>query len=387
MKLRTLAVSVAVLAVASAIVFVARRPGPPAATDPRTGGPLIETALLEKAAQIRLGDGGKTVTLARNPDGTWVDQDYYGLPADFSKISGFAGSLHDARIDRLVTTNPERMARLDFKDTHVELLDGSGKVIWTLTLGKYSDAGDRYVRYGIEPNAYLAKPGLSLDLEAKNWADTQLLSLKPDDIAGIEIDFPGDSPLKLTRSKNDAAWTPASPMNGQRVKADKIAALLGSLSTIRFLDTTDSGDSNVAAAKANLRTIMLTTFDGKTITIAMGRKPVEKKPKAPVVENKPAPAASTTAGSVANDGKPGSATETTPGAAKPAAPEFQTVPAGPVYVFIKNSDPKAAINEIMTMRAYQISEYAFTGLPQKPAEFFEALPTLPETKPVPPTKS
>jgi Domain of unknown function (DUF4340) len=384
MKLRTLAVSVALLAIIAAIVFFVRRPGPPAAIDPRTDGPLIETALLEKAAQFRLGDGGKNVTLVRKPDGTWIDQDYYALPADFSKISGFAGSLHEAKIDRLVTASPERMARLEFKDTHIVLLDDAGKEIWTLTLGKYSDTGDRYVRYGVEPKAYLVKPGLSLDLEAKNWVDTQLLSLKPDDVAGVEIDFPGDSPLKLTRAKNDAAWTPASPVNGQRVKADKIVALLGSLSTIRFLDTNDASDPSVAVAKANLRTITLTTFDGKTIAVAMGRKPAEKKPKAPAAENKPAQPSGTP---VANEGKPGAATETAPEAAKPSAPEFETIPAGPVYVFIKNSDTNAAINEIMQKRAYQISEYTFTGLPQKPAELFEAIPPLPETKPVAPTKS
>ena len=35
-------------------------------------------------------------------------------------------------------------------------------------------------------------------------------------------------------------------------------------------------DANVAAAKANLRTLKLTTFDHKTMTVALGRKPEEK---------------------------------------------------------------------------------------------------------------
>jgi len=52
-------------------------------------------------------------------------------------------------------------------------------------------------------------------------------------------------------------------------------------------------DANANAAKANLRTFKLTTFDNKTLTIAMGRKPEEKKlkPPAATTDGKTGPAA------------------------------------------------------------------------------------------------
>ena len=50
---------------------------------------------------------------------------------------------------------------------------------------------------------------------------------------------------------------------------------------------------------------------------------------------------------------------------KPLAPEFETIPAGPVYAFITHSDATAPVNALMQKRAFQISEYTFTSLPQK----------------------
>jgi hypothetical protein len=48
------------------------------------------------------------------------------------------------------------------------------------------------------------------------------------------------------------------------------------------------------------------------------------------------------------------------------------VPAGPVFAVVSSSDPHAAINDMMKRRAFQVDEYTFTGLPQKPEELFEA---------------
>jgi len=59
---------------------------------------------------------------------------------------------------------------------------------------------------------------------------------------------------------------------------------------------------------------------------------------------------------------------------KPLAPEFETIPAGPVFAFVAHSDSSAAINGLMSKRAFQIAEYTFTGLPQKSDELFEAAP-------------
>jgi hypothetical protein len=59
MKLKTLLVSVVILAALSAGAFLLRRPPPPPAADARIGQPLAEAGAIEKAAKLRLSDGGK----------------------------------------------------------------------------------------------------------------------------------------------------------------------------------------------------------------------------------------------------------------------------------------------------------------------------------------
>jgi len=386
MKLRTLALTIAILAVLSVAVFIARRPAPPPSADARLGQPLADRAAIEKAAKLRLADKGKTATLVRQPDGTWRVSDYFDLPADFSKLSTFIGSLTDAKLQRLVTSNPERLARLEFKDTRIDLLDSADKELWSVTLGKNAETGGgRYVRFGTEQKAFLASLNAFLDAEPKNWADAQILNLKPEDIAKIEIPFADGGPITVSRAKKEDPWTADKTPSGQKVKADKITTLLGSVGSVRFSDTNDPAEANPVAAKASARTFKLTTFDGKTYTVALGRKPEEKKlkPPAPTTDGKTGPAA---LGSVAdlakNDASSKSAEEKKPEETKPLAPEYETIPAGPVFAFIAGSDTAAPVNALMQKRAFQISDYTFTGLPQKSDELFEPMPPAP-AKPEP----
>lgn len=387
MKLKTLIATVAVLAVLSAIAFIARRPAPPPSVDNRLGQPVADKAAVEKAAKLRLSDQGKSVLLVRQSDASWRVASYYDLPADFSKLSNFVGSLTDAKIDRLVSTNAERIARLEFKDTKIDLLDSSDKELWSVTLGKNADTGGRYLRYGTEQKAYLANLSTWLDAESKNWANTELLTLKADDVAKVEIPFAEGGPVTVSRAKKDAEWTADKTPAGQKVKADKISTLLGSFSSLRFSDTNDLTDANATAAKANQRVVKLTTFDNKTFTVALGRKPEEKKLKPPTAtaDGKTGPASLGSASDLAKkEGEAKPVGEAKPEENKPLAPEYETIPAGPVFAFITSSDPAAPINALMAKRAFQIAEYTFTSLPQKADELFEPAPPPPAPAPAKP---
>ena len=52
-------------------------------------------------------------------------------------------------------------------------------------------------------------------------------------------------------------------------------------------------------------------------------------------------------------------------------------------MIVAHSDAAAPINAIMAKRAYQISDYTFTGLPQKSDELFEPAPPPPPPAPTP----
>ena len=385
MKLKSIVRTIAILAALSAVAFFATRPTPAPVADTRIGQPLADRAIVEKATTLRLNDQGKTVTLVRQADATWKVSSYHDFPADFSKLATFIGSLTDAKLERLVTSSPARIALLEFKDTKIELLDSTDKELWSVTLGKNPDTGSgRYVRYGAEAKAFLASLSAYLDTDSKNWANTELLALKVDDVAKIEIPFVAanaSEPTSLTvsRATKDAPWTAEKTPDGQKLKADKISAVLSSLSSIRFSETNDLTDANAVAAKATERLFKIETFDKKVLKVALGRKPEEKKlkPITPPAEGQSALSSLGTAADMLKkdaDGKPADP-------AKPIAPEFETIPAGPVFVNIASSDASASVNALMQKRAFQISDYTFTSLPQKSDELFEPAPVAAPAKP------
>ena len=361
MKLKTIIVSVLVLTALSLVVFFVSRPAPPATTDARLDQPLVGRATIEKAAKLRLSDQGKTVTLERGQDAAWRVPSYYNFPADFAKLSGLVGNLTDAKAQRLVTRNADQE-------------------LWSITLGKTPETGaGRFVRFGTEPKAYLANLTAWLDTESKNWASSELINVKADDVAKIEMPFSEAGSVTISRAKKEDPWSADKTPAGQKLKTDKMSSVLSSIGTLRFSDTNDRADPAVVTAAAHQRTFKLTTFDQKTLTVAISRKPEEKKLKPPTAsaDGKSGPAA---LGSMADlnkkedkakdtAGKPGEDTKADP--AKALTPEYETIPAGPVFVHVTHSDANAPVNALTQKRAFQIADFVFTSLPQKAEELFE----------------
>jgi hypothetical protein len=354
MKLRTLVAAVAVLAILSAFAFYRNRPEAAAATDPRVGLPLLGPDIAAKAAGLEVSDQGKKVDLRKGADGAWLVTSYFDMPADFEKVSRLAQDLNEAKVERLVTTNPDRIAHLEFKDSRISLSDASGAPLWSVTLGKTPDSGNgRFIRFGGEQAAFFSGTHVWLDTDAKGWADAQLVTVKPEDVASLGLPIAGTTYV-LTRPKKDAPWTAKAAPSGQRLSAAKVAPVLTTLTGLRFSDTLAPEDAGAAEAARQARTYTLTTFDGKTLTISLGRRPEVKKLKPPVADAAPI--------ATGADGKVD---------VKPIVPEYDTTPAGPVFAEVASSEPKAPINVLMRRRSFEVDDYSYTGLPQKLDDLFE----------------
>jgi hypothetical protein len=164
--------------------------------------------------------------------------------------------------------------------------------------------------------------------------------------------------VEAVRAKKDSPWSAAKPPAGQKLVGEKVNSLLATLTALRFSDTADPKDPSAAEAAKFMRTIRLTTFDGTTVLVSLGRRPEEKKLKVPTADAKDA---------ITPPAKDAPAAPE----AKPIAPEFDTIPAGPAFVVVSSSDPKAQVNDLMKRRSFKVDDYTLTGLPQKPDEFFE----------------
>jgi len=55
-----------------------------------------------------------------------------------------------------------------------------------------------------------------------------------------------------------------------------VSSVLGSLGNVRFSDTRCARRCQRRRRESDLRTFKLTTFDNKTVTVALGRKPERK---------------------------------------------------------------------------------------------------------------
>ena len=369
MKLKTLLIVVALLAVASLAVYFVNRPESPAPADPRVGQPLLATDVLTKASHLTLTENGNTVELAKVGEGDWRVASYHDLPADFGKLSRFVNDLTDAKIDSFVTSNPTRLERLEFDDTRITLTDANDATLWSVTLGKHAEGGGgRFIRFADEQKAFRTRLNAWLDTTSRNWADASLIGLKPEQVAKIEVELPEGEPLIATRGEAGDAFHAEKLPDDRQLKASSVNSLLTTLTGMRFTDTSSAGAEDVAAAREHQRKVTLTTFDDRTVTIALGRKPEQT-----IV--KPADVTSETGGPASVIG---TTTETPkPEEAGPAAAiegKTETVPAGPVYAFVSGPAPLAKLAEAPDDLAFKVSDYVFTSLPKSRDEWLEPKP-------------
>lgn len=347
MKIKNLTILVLVLAVLTVITWFFKRPSPPPGLDPRTGVTLVDRETLVSARQIVLKHGGNEVTLVSGDEsGEWKVAEYYDFPADFSKLSNLAGDLQDAVILRLVTRNPDRMARLDFGASSITIDTGGALSAFNLEIGKTAEGGGRFVRFEGEEKAYLTDLGVYLDANPKNWAQARLIEFGADDLARVEIGFDGEeSPLVFNREQAGDDWQVASDHEASGAKTRELESLINRLSSLRFTETDESGSDEAVAARESSRRLAFELFDGTRYTVEIGRRPAP--PALPVEEG----------------------VEEDPAAEPSPAPE-----PGPVYVFIASNRDDATVNDLMNRRSFQVSDYTFTSLPADPSALLEPVP-------------
>jgi len=377
MNIKKLTLVIGLLALVSLVVFLVQRPSDEVSPDPRVGSALVDPSLVQQAAKVRLSDQGRTVLLVRKEDTSWEVESYHGMPADFQKLSSLVDSLFKGRVDRFVSARKERVEGFGFGASSIALLNANGTELWTLGLGKNAEGGGRLLRFGVEEKAYLTRATLWLDAEPKNWADTMLMELKEEELSRLEFSFPGGRSLVVQRRDKNSPFEAVDAPAGKRLAVDKIRSLIGALSSLRFTDTCETADPRVAEASPHARSVRLVSFDGSARDIALSRKPEQK------VLKKPDETKSLKPGDVvakleakAKEDKPSSPE-------KVIEPMTETIPAGPVFVRITQSEPKAGINALMARRAFMVYEYAYNSMPDSPEALLEAeaVPSAEQPKP------
>ncbi len=367
MNLKNLTLAVIVLAALAGVAAFLNRPTPPPDADPRVDQPLLTTDLANAIKSLTLAQNGNSVTITRSADAdTWRVSNYHDLPANVTKLRTFVQSLTEAKIQRVVTRDPTRAARLELGTVEIDLTTTSGET-WSLDLGKNADRGGRYLRFGDADDApaYLADFNGYVDTTPKNWTESKLVAAGRDDIAAMTLTFAdaSEAPLTLTRESATADWVAADLPAGKQVKAGAISTLLSTASSLRFTEAEPAGSADATDAAAHSRTLSFKTFAGEEFTITIGRRPEQTVVKAPEPANPAAAAAEMVAEA---------ASATTPESADEVLEDLtETVPAGPTYAQVTGPASLAPLATFNDTLSFKISDYSYTSLPANREALFE----------------
>ncbi len=350
MNLRLLAIVVAVLAALAATLFFYNRDDGTTAFSSAEGKDLLPDVTARELVRVEILPGeGDPIVLEKGESGGWVLPERSGLPVDFSRFSGLIQTFLDAEVERLVTENPERIARLGLEAVRVRFFaEKDGEADLELLLGESGPSGGRYVRWSDEEAAYLLKSGLRVETSPDRWfAKSPLSEIGPKSIQSIIYEREGTS-LVAARKAEGERFTSESIPEGQYVDAEAVETFLGSVTGLRITRPHPKSSPEVEEALADPRRLMLNTFDGRRITLTFGQRPERTLPAEPGEEEE--------------------------------EPEPETVPAGPAMLTLRFGDEtESAWVEPAGVLAFEFSGFTYQQLDKKPDTFFtDVPPPLPE---------
>ncbi|MBT5816300.1 MAG: DUF4340 domain-containing protein [Opitutales bacterium] len=340
MNLKNLYISAGVLAILAIITSYLNSSNNAPLLDERVGSTVVDKALLRNAAKAIVNDDDQTLTLiADSANNRWTLEEKHNLPVSYSRISQLAQSITEAKLQRLVSENPDRIAELGFDTgTAIRFLDSDGNDIVSLELGKETDNQRQFLRYQGEEKAFLANTTFNINSSPDSWLEKALVSFEAGDVVGIETELQYGDSLSVTREDENADWQSEELPDGKILNQSSVTQIATRLAGLNFSATADKDGDNVTAARDNSHRFKLTLKDGRSYTYTIGRQPevsIEKQ-----------------AEKTDENGETTTETES----------EIVT-PEGPVYFFIAAADNSDPVNGYMEKSAFEASSYQYTSLP------------------------
>lgn len=280
---KLIGLAVAALAALAIALWLSGERAPIRETD--VGTPLIPNleAGLNDITQISIRNAESGTTLVRNEE-TWGVAERAGYPADVTKLREQLIKLARAKLLEPKTANPDNYARLGVEDPMsadaggvMLSIDGVGDPIH-LVVGNYTArAGDgTYVRFLDQEQSWLAGANLSLDAEVPGWLTKEVMNINADRVAAVELTYPDESTLRISKASADAANYVADALpEGRELTADSAPnAIANALSSLRLDDVRSSADTDFNTQSVTRS--VFETFDGLRIT-ASGFESEEKR--------------------------------------------------------------------------------------------------------------
>lgn len=295
-----LLVLVAVLGGAGLMLY--KRQGQSWSGGGRTAGQkLLADFQVNDVAHIVIKQAPNEVNLAKKDD-LWRVRERGDYAANFSEISGVLLKLRDLKVVQSEKVGPSQLSRLELAAsgtgsnaaTVVELRDGSGKVIKSLSLGKkhmrkgggrsqFGDMGDegwpdgRYVMVGASDSvALISEPLANIEPKPDQWLNKDFF--KVEKVRSVAVTFPNaTNSWKLDCETESGEWKLADAKPEENLDTAKASGVSNPLSSPSFVDVMMSAPPEQSGLDKPT-TIALETFDNFSYTVKVGTKTNDNYP-------------------------------------------------------------------------------------------------------------
>jgi hypothetical protein len=255
----------------------ARRPQSAAAL----GKPLLADLKAADISAVRIAEPKATLTLKRKDDG-WVIAERRDFPADFARVREFVVKLLELKVGQSEPIGEKDRARLalDAAGTQVEFMDGAGKTLAAVVVGKKyfkrevdnpdkAIADGRFVALPAQAGTVyvVSDPLQQASARSADWIDRS--SFQVEKVKMLEVRRPGGEGWRIERNADNADWKLAGLKPGEKLDIGRANAASYSLSLLELADVAPENAADTGLDKPTL--VKATTLDGLDYEIKVGR--------------------------------------------------------------------------------------------------------------------
>ncbi len=249
MSLKTLSLLTCSLFIISVLVFVneSRR-----GTGLLSGSDYIKGLDVEKIQKVVLHFDGEKKTILTRDDGRFVLEGHKSYPAASDKVNDLIYKIASIEVKEEVSNNADeellKQLELDEKSRKyfIELFDNDGKRTVAFRVGKSSKGKGHYLFREGKNSVHLSLSNFWINSSHKDFVDTNLLSLKQDEIDRLSLE---NSKIELVR-KDDGFILEGKAAN-KKFKKEKAEEYVRNLSFLKFDDFFTPQESEVQTLRFN----------------------------------------------------------------------------------------------------------------------------------------
>ena len=327
---------------------------------------LIDIDILRVTKSIQIDTANEdSINLKAGSRNSWFISSFNNFPVDFSKLTALSKDLTDIKVLRNVSADPDVLSRLELGLNKITLRDSEDKILQMLDLGKESQKGGQYVKKSDSEEAYLLERSLSLQNDPNDWIDTSVLDMDIGLVQSFSIPSwqEDQPPLEFIRVEGQNNFNSSYLPEGKTLVDTAVNAFLEELLTISFDEIAKQTDSAVIEAMAYRKDFTLQLVSGENLTISVARRPEKKElkqndPVASIPDDKEE--LPTESIGVENKDKQQS-----------SEPEYETIPAGDVYLVYQIKDSKSPWKSVTETFAFTISSSDLKALKPNFSTLFE----------------